>query len=109
MVEWGWATSLMVEPLAEMLLDLGSTPKWSTSDNMKTRTKCLLVQGDTLMDVPKESLVLWIRECNKKLREIHGIIDVVEQRCLAADGPVTKTHDEITDEELRRNYKLSDV
>lgn len=31
-------------------------------------------------------------------------IERVENRCMAADGPVTKTCDEITDEELRALY-----
>ena len=48
------------------------------------------------------------RRMKNRLLQIHGVIDVVEQRCLAADGPVTKTHDEITDNELRRIYKLSE-
>lgn len=34
---------------------------------------------------------------------IHGI----EQRCMAADGPVTPTCEEITDDELRTLYKLA--
>lgn len=31
-------------------------------------------------------------------------IHAVENRCMAADGPVTPTHQEITDDELRRVY-----
>lgn len=76
---------------------------------MNMRTTKLITRGDTLMKNSKQELVFWLRNSNNRLKEIHGIIDVVEQRCLAADGPVTKTHDEITDEELRRIYKLSDV
>lgn len=34
---------------------------------------------------------------------IHG----VENRCMAADGPVTPTHAEITDAELRSVYELA--
>lgn len=68
-----------------------------------------ITRGDSLMSNSKSELVFWLRNSNNRLKEIHGIIDVVEQRCLAADGPVTKTHNEITDEELREIYKLSDV
>lgn len=41
------------------------------------------------------------------LLEIREIIEAVENRCMAADGPVTPTHQEITDEEIRRIYKLA--
>lgn len=34
---------------------------------------------------------------------IHG----VEQRCMAADGPVTPTSEEINDDELRTLYKAA--
>jgi len=43
-------------------------------------------------------------------QRFHGIvavIDGVEIRCMAVDGPVTPTHDEITDEELRTIYVLA--
>lgn len=69
----------------------------------------LITKGDPLLSNNKTKLVYWLRNAGKRLKEIHGIIDVVEQRCLAADGPVTKTHNEITDEELRQIYKLSEV
>ena len=36
--------------------------------------------------------------------EIQYIIDGVELRCAAADGPVTPTHAEITDAEIKRIY-----
>lgn len=35
---------------------------------------------------------------------IVSIIEAVENRCMEVDGPVTPTHQEITDEELRRIY-----
>lgn len=35
------------------------------------------------------------------------MIHSVEQRCMAADGPVTPTHAEITDDELRKVYALA--
>lgn len=76
---------------------------------MKNTTIEKITERDTLMSNSKAELVFWLRNSNNRLKEIHGIIDVVDQRCLVADGPVTKTHDEITDEELRRIYKLSEV
>lgn len=35
------------------------------------------------------------------------MIHAVENRCMAADGPVTPTHAEITDAELRSVYELA--
>lgn len=46
---------------------------------------------------------------NAKLAEaclkVKGIIESVENRCMAADGPVTPTRQEITDAELRDIYE----
>jgi hypothetical protein len=42
-----------------------------------------------------------------RMRSIRGIIDAVENRCMAADGPVTNTRHEMTDEELQRIYRLA--
>lgn len=75
----------------------------------KNRAIRVITKGDLLMKKSKSELVLYLRNSNNRLKEIHGIIDVVEQRCLCADGPVTKTHNEITDEELRQIYKLSEI
>lgn len=42
-----------------------------------------------------------------KLERIKDIIDLVENRCLAADGPVTNTRYEMTDAELQSIYTLA--
>ncbi len=42
-----------------------------------------------------------------RLYSIKEIIDGVENRCMAVDGPVTNTRDEMSDEELRRIYRLA--
>ncbi len=42
-----------------------------------------------------------------RLHSIKEIIDGVENRCMAVDGPVTNTRDEMSDEELRRIYRLA--
>jgi hypothetical protein len=44
---------------------------------------------------------------HERLRQIKGIIDAVENRCMAADGPVTNTRYEMSDDELRRIYRLA--
>lgn len=47
------------------------------------------------------------RSPEERLREIVSIIERVENRCMEVDGPVTPTTKEITEEELRRIYKLA--
>lgn len=42
-----------------------------------------------------------------RLKRIVEIIEGVEMRCMSCDGPVGKTSDEITDQELRRIYLLA--
>lgn len=42
-----------------------------------------------------------------RLMMIAKIIEDVDDRCMSADGPVTHTRDEITDEEIRKIYKLA--
>ena len=44
----------------------------------------------------------------QRLSLIRQIIDIVENRSMAVDGPVSKTNEEITNQELRRIYKLTD-
>jgi len=52
-----------------------------------------------------------IKKENAKLRhrlfQIVSIIDGVDNRCMAADGPVSNTRQEMTDEELRQIYRLA--
>jgi hypothetical protein len=43
----------------------------------------------------------------QRLNRIAEIIEFVDHRCQAVDGPVTKTRHEITDDELREIYKLA--
>lgn len=43
----------------------------------------------------------------ERLAEIARIIEDVDNRCLAADGPVTKTRHEMTDDEMRAIYALA--
>lgn len=42
-----------------------------------------------------------------RLEQIAHIIELVDQRCLVADGCVPKTQDEITTEEMRQIYLLA--
>ena len=43
----------------------------------------------------------------KRLAKIAEIIECVENRCMAADGPVTPTLDEMTPTEIRQIYQLA--
>ena len=43
----------------------------------------------------------------EKLNKIREIIETVENRCMAADGPVGPTNQEITDQEIRQIYRLT--
>ncbi len=45
----------------------------------------------------------------KRLKTIHNIMDYIESRCMAADGPVVDFRHEVTIKELKEIYKLSDV
>ena len=49
----------------------------------------------------------WIMAPGRRLKEIASIIEAVDNRCMAADGPVTPTRLEMTDEELRHIYALA--
>lgn len=42
-----------------------------------------------------------------RLTQIAHIIELVDQRCLCADGPVANTRDEMTDQEMRQIYLLA--
>lgn len=44
---------------------------------------------------------------SQRLELIAQILEDVDQRCMAVDGPVTATRDEITGNELRKIYQLA--
>ncbi|MFA4944915.1 MAG: hypothetical protein WC789_09475 [Lentisphaeria bacterium] len=48
-----------------------------------------------------------LEKCAQRLAEIAELIEAVENRCMAADGPVTPTTKEITEAELRTIYRLA--
>jgi len=43
----------------------------------------------------------------QRLFEIARIIEVVDIRCMAADGPVSKTLEEMTQKEISKIYQLA--
>ena len=45
----------------------------------------------------------------KKLNNIRNLIETIESRAMAIDGPVNNTRNEMTDAELIKIYKLSKV
>jgi hypothetical protein len=48
-----------------------------------------------------------IDRLQQRLNRIRNIIIDVDQRCMACDGPVTPTHEEITLDEVRRIFALA--
>lgn len=56
---------------------------------------------------PTANVIDALSRANARLSDIRNVIETVEQRCMAVDGPVTPTHEEITDAELRKIYKLA--
>lgn len=46
-------------------------------------------------------------DCRKRLKAIAEILEAVDNRCMAADGDVTPTKDEITADELKKIYQLA--
>lgn len=52
-------------------------------------------------------LSIAMEELIRRLRRIAQIIEDVDNRCLAADGPVTPTLQEMTVDEMREIYGLA--
>ena len=44
---------------------------------------------------------------SERLQRIAEILELVDQRCMAADGPVSQTKEEIDGKELREIYELA--
>lgn len=49
----------------------------------------------------------WLATPEGRLARIAEIIEAVDQRCLAADGPVTSTLHEMTPSEIVEVYRLA--
>lgn len=43
----------------------------------------------------------------QRLKEIADIIEAVDMRCAAVDGPVTPTLEEMTPQEIKKIYRLA--
>jgi len=56
---------------------------------------------DTLQEIIKEE------QSRKRLKQIAEIIERVDNRCMARDGPVGKTIEEMTDKEIIQIYELA--
>lgn len=74
----------------------------------------LAVVDPTMQASIPVDVVLWLTapmqqatDAAQRLRAIADLIEAVDNRCLAADGPVTKFQDEVTDAELRKLYQLA--
>lgn len=60
-----------------------------------------------LWETMYQKLVVENAALRARLKRISEIIEFVEHRCMAVDGPVTKTRGEITDDEFREIYQLA--
>lgn len=62
----------------------------------------------TVQETPQlRSFIKWSMDVADRLEKIADILERVDNRCMAADGPVTKTRHEITDAEYRQIYRLA--
>lgn len=55
----------------------------------------------------KKSMLSEIRQAKMATELITQTIEAVDNRCMAADGPVTKTRHEMTDDEMRDIYEAA--
>ena len=51
--------------------------------------------------------VRYVYPGTERLKKIAAIIEAVDHRCMAADGPVTPTNQEISLSEVQEIYKLA--
>jgi hypothetical protein len=67
------------------------------------------MKNQTFMAIAKQAAHLGVENAylEDRLRKIAIIIENVDQRCTAADGPVSNTRIEMTDDEMRQIYRLS--
>lgn len=71
----------------------------------RDRNTCVLTKA--MLDPAIDEAVRGAYDVEERLDQIKEIIDSVESRCLAADGPVTPTLKEMGEDELRKIYKLA--
>ncbi len=87
-------TDLIKSPNAELLnrLDqMQQAPYYATARNTLAQAEAVIVRLEQEQNVAQQAC-----------RRIVNIIECVENRCMAADGPVTPTTKEITEDDLRR-------
>ncbi len=59
------------------------------------------------LEVAVDDICSLVDRLRYRLKRIAEIIELVDRRCMAADGPVLATKDEITAEEIIEIYKLA--
>lgn len=89
------------------------TPATEYRPAIKAGLSAILGIMDRIQQATKKSrqneimMALQAVDAKDRLKRIAEIIEIVDDRCTAADGPVTKTQLEITTEEFREIYKLA--
>lgn len=71
----------------------------------RERDTCVITKA--MLDEAFDNAIRDSHDVEERLRAIKDIIDSVETRCLAADGPVTPTLKEMGEDELRKIYRLA--
>lgn len=75
--------------------------------NIIDRLDRTIAEGQFPSPGTKIRMQIAIADVKDALLGIQRVIESVEARCMAVDGPVTPTHQEITDSELRQIYRLA--
>lgn len=101
--------------LASHLRDMANVLRELLAERDRLRGRVEIVTADLLSANAKRDALFEALEDTSdalamrdaRLTAIKEIIEGIENRCMAADGPVTNTRDEMTDVELQRIYRLA--
>lgn len=69
--------------------------------------ECLVIEYGIEFDDNCYGTIEQVIDLQNRLNRIAQIIEDVDQRCMAADGPVTPTLEEMTQEEISEIYELA--
>jgi len=90
---------------AELLMALDRLVDLKAKEICRERDTCVITKA--MLDDAFDMAIRDSHDVEERLRAIKDVIDSVESRCLAADGPVTPTLKEMGEDELRKIYKLA--
>ena len=94
-----------------MIETLDDAMKVIDGHNKKLDKLVLVLKVMGFKKTKKDRKLKFILRCigslDKRLQEIAGIIDYVDNRCMAVDGPVTPTLQEMSQSEISKIYSLA--